>query len=66
MEPHEEGHLGGSVVQCLPLAQGVILESQDQVPHWAACMEPTSPTAYVSAFVSVSLMNKLIKSLRTT
>ena len=49
MEPHEEGHLGGSVVQCLPLTQGVILESQDQVPHRAPYMEPASPSAYVSA-----------------
>ena len=36
------GHLGGSVVEHLPLAQGMILESQDQVPHWAPCMEPAS------------------------
>ena len=48
-------HLGGSVVQCLPLAQVVILRSWDQVPL-------VSPTAYVSAFLSVCLMNKEIKS----
>ena len=33
----------------LPLAQGVILETQDGVPHPALCMEPASPSAYVSA-----------------
>ena len=47
------GHLGGSVVKCLPLAQGMILESQDQVPHRAPCMEPASPSACVSASLSV-------------
>ena len=48
------GHLGGSVVECLPLAQGVILGSWDRVPHQAPYREPSSPSAYVS----VSLMNK--------
>ena len=48
--------LGGSVVECLPLAQGVILESQDRVPHRALYGEPASPSACVSA--SVSLLNK--------
>ena len=53
------GHLSGSVVEHLPLAQGLILESQDRVPHRAPCMEPASPSAYVStSFFSVSLMNK--------
>ena len=33
-------------------AQGVIPECQHQVPHWA------SPSAYVSASLPVSLMNK--------
>ena len=57
---HKEGHLGGSVVKHPPSAQGVILESLDQVPHWPPCMEPASPTACVSASlcVCVSLMNK--------
>ena len=48
------GCLGGSAVECLLLAQGVIPESWDRVPHQASCMEP----AYVSAFLSVSFMNK--------
>ena len=43
------GHLGGSLVERLPLAQGVVLGSRDQVPHWAPCMEPASPSACVSA-----------------
>ena len=29
------GHLGGSVVECLPLTQGVIPESGGRVSHWA-------------------------------
>lgn len=37
------------MVQCLPLAKCVILESLDQVPHqvshWAPCMESASPSA---------------------
>ena len=56
-EPKER-HLGGSVVECLPLAQGMIPGSWDGVPHQAPCMEPASPSAYVSASLSVSLMNK--------
>ena len=54
------GHWGGSAVECLPLAQVVIPGSQDQVPHRAPCVEPASPSACVcvSAFLSLSLMNK--------
>ena len=40
---YSRGSLGGSVVWCLPSAQGVILESQDRIPHRAPCMEPASP-----------------------
>ena len=50
------GSLGGSVVWRLPLAQSAILESWDQVLHWAPGMEPASPSACVSA--SLSIMNK--------
>ena len=46
------GHLGGSVVERLPLAQGVIPGSWDRVPHWAPCREPASLSACVSASVS--------------
>ena len=46
----------------LPLAQGLILETQDQVPLGAPCMEPASLSACVSAVLalslSVSLMNE--------
>ena len=52
------GHLGSSVVEHLSSAWGMIPESQDRVPHWAPCMEPASPSAYVSAFLSLSLVNK--------
>ena len=30
---------------CLCLAQSVILESQDRIPHRASCVEPASPVA---------------------
>ena len=57
-----EGCLSGSVVEHLPLAQGVVLESQDRVPRWAPCMEPASPSPRVSAslslHLSVSVMDK--------
>ena len=46
------GHLGGSAIEHLPLAQGMILESQDRVPHQASCKKPAFPSAYVSACVS--------------
>ena len=49
------GSLGGSEVEHLPLAQGVILESWDQFLHWAPCMEPAYPSACVSVSVSLSL-----------
>ena len=53
IEKDIEGYLGGSVVECLSSAQGVILGSLDQVLHRAPCMEPASPSACVS--VSFSL-----------
>ena len=49
-----KGRLDGSAVECLSSAQGVILESQDQVPHQAPGMD----LAFLSGFLSVSLMNK--------
>ena len=49
------GSLGGSAVQRLPLARGMILESWDQVPRPAPGMEPASPSARVSASLSLSL-----------
>ena len=50
-------HLCGSVVE-LPLAQVVIPGSWDRVPPWAPHRETASPSAYVSASLFVSLMNK--------
>ena len=59
------GTLDDSVVEHLPSTQGVILESQDWVPHWVPCMEPASLSAYVSACVCVcvcvSWINKFLK-----
>ena len=52
------GPLGGSVVERLPLAQGLILEFWDGVLHCDPFREPAFPSAYVSASLCVSLMNK--------
>ena len=41
------GHLGGSVVERLPLAKVVIPGSWDPVLHQAPCREPASPSASV-------------------
>ena len=57
-EMNLSGHLGGSVVERLPSAQGLIPGSWDRVPHRAPCRKPASPSACVSASLSVSLMNK--------
>ena len=43
------GHLGASVIEHLPLAQVMILESWDQVLHQAPHRESASSSAYVSA-----------------
>ena len=48
------GRLGGSAVEGLPLAQGVIPGSKDQVPHWAPCVACFS----LSLCLFLSLMNK--------
>ena len=50
-----QGRLGGSVVEHLPSAQVVIPGSWDRVPHRAPCREPASPSACVSASLSVCL-----------
>ena len=52
------GQLDGSVVECLSLAQDMIPGSLDGVPHQAPCREPASPSACITASLSVSLMNK--------
>ena len=38
-----------------PSAQGLILETWDQVPCQAPCMEPASPSACVSVCLSLTL-----------
>ena len=55
------GHLGGSVVEGLALAQVVILGFWDRGLNQAPQREPASPCAYVFASLSMSLMNKLKK-----
>ena len=52
------GRLGGPVVERLPLAQGVILESRDQVLHWGPCREPAYSSAYVSASLSLCVSHE--------
>ena len=46
------------------MAQGVILRSWDRIPHLAPQREPASPSACVSTSVSVSLVNKYVRSLK--
>ena len=57
-KPSVLGCLGDSVVEHLPLAQVMIPGSCGQVPPWASCVEPASPSACVSAFLYVPLMNE--------
>ena len=54
----QEGRPGGSVVEHLPSAQGVTPGSWDRVPRGAPRRESASPSACVSAPISVSLMNE--------
>ena len=56
-----QGHLGGSVVECLPLAQGMIPGCQYQILHWTPCMKPASLLPLPMSLplcVCVCLMNK--------
>ena len=59
-EVSTQGHLGDSVVENLPLAQGTIPGSSDQILLWAPHREPDFPSAHVSVSLCVSLMNKYI------
>ena len=52
------GHLGGSVVEHLPSAQGMTPGSWDRVPHRAPHRETASPSLCVSASLPGFLMNK--------
>ena len=45
-------------LSALPSAQGMIPESQDQVPQRAPCMEPAFPSAFVSASFSLSVSHE--------
>ena len=58
------GTPGGSVVEHLPSAQGVILGSQDRVPHRTPLGETASHSAmFLPLLLCVSLTNKKIKHL---
>ena len=57
-----QGHLGGSVVECLPLAQVVILGSWDWVPHRAPHREPALPMS-LPLSLSLSWINKTLKKI---
>ena len=48
------GCLGSSVVKHLSLAQVMIPESWDQVPHHVPNRDPASPFAYISTSLCVS------------
>ena len=51
----QPGWLSGSAP---PSAQVVILETRDRVTHQAPCMEPASPSACVSASLSLSVSHE--------
>ena len=48
------------MVEHLPLAQGVTRGSWDPVLQQAPCREPAFPSAYVSASLYLTLVNKYI------
>ena len=49
----------------LPLAQGVILETRDWIPHPASWMEPASSSVWISASLCLSWINKILKKKKT-
>ena len=51
------------MVEHLPLAQGVIPEFWDRIPHQAPLEELAFLSAYVSVSLSVSLINKEINKI---
>ena len=55
-----KGHLSGSVVERLPLTRGVTLGSRDRVPRRAPSVEPASPSACVSASLSLYVYHEYI------
>ena len=56
------GSLGGAAVWRLPLAQGVILETRDRIPHRApgawSLLLPLPVSLTLSLSLSVSVINK--------
>ena len=58
------GRLGGSAVEHLLLAQVMISGSWDGVPLQAPHRDPASPSAYVSASLSLPFMNKILKKIK--
>ena len=52
------GHLDGSGVEHLPLAPVIFLGFWDQVLHWVPLRQPASSSAYVSASLRLSWINK--------
>ena len=60
----ESGSLGGAAVWRLPLAQGAILETGDQIPHqapgaWSLLLPlPVSLPLSLSLSLSVTIINK--------
>ena len=53
IESEDKERLGGSAIEHLSLAGGLILESWDRVLHRAPSEEPVSPSACVSASLCV-------------
>ncbi|CAK7304690.1 hypothetical protein VULLAG_LOCUS11293 [Vulpes lagopus] len=58
VETWRQKQKGGSAVEHLLLAQDMTLGSQDRVSHQASCMEPASPSACVSASVSLCVSHE--------
>ena len=59
LEKKYGGSLGmGLSGSALLSAQGGILETRDGVPRWAPCMEPASPSACVSASLSLCVSHE--------
>ena len=53
----QQGHLGGSVAECMPLPQVMIPESRDRASHQAPRGEPVFPSTSLPS-LCMSLMNK--------
>ena len=60
LSPGQLGWLSGLVQ---PSAQGLTLETGDPVPRRASCVESASPSAYVSASLSLYVSHELINKI---